>query len=95
MKLGERLQFAGLKLLHKSWREVKYRNRIEATVWDYEFLGPNCVTYHYSGSHKNIEPGNVVNAVATVSWIGRGATHVRLKNPRFHAPGLAQASLFE
>lgn len=94
MRLGERLDFASLKLLRKSWREVKYRNRIEATVWDYEFFGPDHVTYLYSGSFKNIEPGHVVNATATVAWIGKGQTHVRLKRPRFTVPALAQSDLF-
>lgn len=94
MKLGQRLEFQRLTLLRKSWREVKYRNRIEATVWDFEFFGPDRVTYYYSGSHKNIEPGHVVNAVATVKWIGHNGTHIRLKCPRFTPFALAQKDLF-
>ena len=94
MRVGERLEFAALKCLTKAWRNVKYRNRIEATVWDYEFHGPDGNTYYYSGSYKNISPGHVVNATATVTWISKAGTHIRLKRPQFSFPTLAQTDLF-
>lgn len=97
--VGSRLELRGLKLVHKSHRQMTWKRkgsfkREEVTVWSYHFEGPvgDARSYGYEGRWFGWTVGDTVDVRVTVTAVND--RNVRFSHPVELEKPLAQIDMF-